>query len=300
MPSSSQPRASALPSASAPPSAFSLPRARPAVDGQGDSTPSQIAVELQNVTFRRGETQILRSVDLQIRSGEHWALLGPNGAGKTTILGFCGAQLHPTSGTVDVLGERLGRVDMQQLRRRIGHVNPRHPLRSTLPVIDVVLTGITGTIERPNRWNPSDEDVRQADELIHELGLEHRRDARWPILSQGERGRALIARALIARPDLLLLDEPTTGLDVAAREQFLETVDDLRRRQPQLTTILVTHHLEELPASTTHALLISGGQIVAAGPADTALTSENTSAAFEYPIQVIRDDNRWVARSGRR
>src|SRR5690625_1372137 len=204
---------------------------------------SQPAVRLQEVTFRRGETQILRPVNLEIQRGEHWALLGPNGAGKTTILGFCGAQVHPTSGTVDVLGERSGRVDMQQLRRRIGHVNPRHPLRSTMPVIDMVLTGITGTIERPNRWEPTAQDMERADQLITELGLGTRRDARWPVLSQGGRGRALIARALIGRPELLLLDEPTTGLDVAAREQFLETVDDLCHREPELSPILVTHHL---------------------------------------------------------
>lgn len=261
------------------------------------SEPAQRVIHLQDVTFRRGETQILRDVNLDIRAGEHWALLGPNGAGKTTILGFCGAQVHPTSGTVDVLGERLGRVDMQQLRRRIGHVNPRHPLRSTMPVIDMVLTGITGTIERPNRWEPTAQDMERADQLITELGLGTRRDARWPVLSQGERGRALIARALIARPELLLLDEPTTGLDVAAREQFLETVDDLRHREPKLTTILVTHHLEELPISTTHAVLISHGEIVAAGGANEILTTEKISRAFEHPISVIKDGGRWAARS---
>src|SRR5690625_5031361 len=209
---------------------ISAPRA-----GNPDSSePAQSVIRLQDVTFRRGETQILRDVNLEIRAGEHWALLGPNGAGKTTILGFCGAQVHPTSGTVDVLGHRLGRVDMQQLRRHIGHVNPRHPLRSTMPVIEVVLTGLTGTIERPNRWRPEAEDIQRADALIAELGLAYRRDTRWPVLSQGERGRALIARALVAQPEMLLLDEPTTGLDVAAREQFLETVDQLRHSQPEI------------------------------------------------------------------
>lgn len=255
-------------------------------------------IRLKNVTFRRAETEILRGVNLEIQAGEHWALLGPNGAGKTTILGFCGAQMHPTSGTVEVLGHQLGRVDMQQLRRQIGHVNPRHPLRSTMSVLDLVLTGITATIERPNRWKPTSEQVEAANHLVDELGLGYRRYARWPILSQGERGRALIARALIARPRLLLLDEPTTGLDVAAREQFLETVDDLRTRQPNLTTVLVTHHLEELPTSTTHAVLVSRGKITAQGSAVDVLTGENISHAFEHPISVIRDAGRWAARSG--
>lgn len=256
-------------------------------------------VRLKDVTFRRGDTQILQGVNLEINAGEHWALLGPNGAGKSTILGFCAAQIHPTSGTVHVLGEQLGRVDMQKLRRRIGHVNPRHPLRSTMSVIDFVLTGITATIERPNRWEPSSEQIARADELIVEMGLESRRDARWPILSQGERGRALIARALIAEPELLLLDEPTTGLDVSAREQFIENLDDLRIRQPDLTTILVTHHLEELPASTTHAVLVSHGRITAVGPSSEVLTTAEVSRAFEHPITVIRDDGRWAARSRR-
>jgi len=262
-----------------------------------NSTSTTSVVRLQDVTFRRGATEILRGVDLDIGAGEHWALLGPNGAGKTTILNFCGALAHPTTGAVHVLGEQLGRVDMQQLRRKIGHVNPRHPLRSTLSVLDLVLTGITATIERPNRWKPTAADIAAADQLITQLGLAQRREARWPILSQGERGRALIARALIARPQLLLLDEPTTGLDVAAREQFLEMIDELRLRQPRLTTVLVTHHLEELPSSTTHAILMSRGEIIAAGPADAALTTEKISRAFEYPITVLKDDGRWVARS---
>lgn len=254
-------------------------------------------IRLNDATFRRGDTEILAGINLEIQAGERWALLGPNGAGKTTILGFCGAQMHPSSGTVEVLGHTLGRVDMQTLRRQIGHVNPRHPLRSTMPVLDLVLTGITATIERPNRWKPTGDELAQANQLIDEMGLAARRNARWPILSQGERGRALIARALIARPKLLLLDEPTTGLDVAAREQFLETLDELRERQPELTTVLVTHHLEELPATTTHAVLVSHGKITAQGRIGEVLTTDKISAAFEHPIEVLSDAGRWVARS---
>lgn len=258
-----------------------------------------LAIELKDVTFRRGDTQILRGVNLEILEGQHWALLGPNGAGKTTVLGFCGAQIHPTSGIVRVLGEQLGRVDLQRLRRQIGHVNPRHPLRSTLSVLDLVLTGITATIEKPNRWQPTAHDLTAAEALIVQLGLQERRDARWPVLSQGERGRALIARALIAQPRILLLDEPTTGLDVAAREQFLETLDNLREQQPGLTTILVTHHLEELPASTTHAVLMAHGKITGAGPAHEVLTTAQVTAAFDHPIAVSSDQGRWAARSNR-
>lgn len=256
-------------------------------------------LELDDVGFRRNGTDILRGITLTVRAGERWALLGPNGAGKSTILGFCGAQTHPSSGTVRVLGQTLGRVDMQALRHQIGHVNPRHPLGSPLTVHEVVLTGLTATIEIPMRWAPTPEEIARADAAIATVGLAHRRDARWPTMSQGERGRALIARALVSEPRLLLLDEPTTGLDVAAREQFLETVDALAAAAPELTTVLVTHHLEELPETTTHALAIARGEIVAAGAVDEVVTTDVISRAFEYPIRVSREGGRWAARAER-
>jgi iron complex transport system ATP-binding protein len=256
-------------------------------------------LELKDVTFRRLDKQILHGVGFTVRAGEHWALLGPNGAGKSTVMSFCGAVTFPTSGTVRVLGEQLGRVDLQTLRRSIGHVNPRHPLRSPLTVRDVILTGVTSTIEPPQRWAPEPADLERAAELIDTLGLGGKAGARWPTLSQGERGRALIARALVARPRLLLLDEPSSGLDVAAREQLLETLDLLDHAHPGVASVLVTHHLEELPATTTHALLLSHGRMVAAGPADETITTEHVSAAFEHPITVDHHDGRWSARAAR-
>lgn len=258
---------------------------------------SEHVLELRDVTFRRDGKQILHPVSFTVAEGEQWALLGPNGAGKTTILGMCGAETHPTSGTVHVLGRQLGKVELQQLRRTIGHVNPRHPLRTPLTLREVVTTGITGTIEIPNRWEPTSDDLARVDSLIGTLGLSRRAGDRWPTLSQGERGRALIARALVCRPRLLLLDEPSTGLDVAAREQLLETVDALVDAHPELASILVTHHLEELPTTTTHALLLAAGKIVARGPVDEVITTENVSAAFDYPIEVRFDDGRWSARA---
>ncbi len=254
-------------------------------------------LELHDVVFRRGGNELLHGIDLTVRAGEHWALLGPNGAGKSTLLGFCSAQVHPTSGTVDVLGRRLGRVELQELRRHLGHVNPRHPLQTALTVQQVVLTGITGTTELSMRWAPSPEEVERADELIEEVGLSARRDARWPHLSQGERGRALIARALVAEPDLLLLDEPTTGLDVAAREQLLSVLDRLAHTSPEVASVLVTHHLEELPTTTSHALLLAHGSVVIAGPVDEAVTTETISHTFEHPIEVDHDGGRWRARA---
>ncbi|WP_308113674.1 ABC transporter ATP-binding protein [Kineosporia corallincola] len=257
-------------------------------------------LELEAVTFRRGDQQILRGIDLTVRSGEHWALLGPNGAGKSTVLGFLGAETFPSSGVVRVLGEQLGRVELAALRRRIGHVNPRHRLRSALTVRDVVITGITGTIELPMRWEPSRADLKRAGDLVELLGLGHRAEHLWPTLSQGERGRTLIARALAGDPELLLLDEPSTGLDLAAREQLLDTVDLLDQTHPGLTSVLVTHHLEELPTTTTHAALLRDGRLVAAGPVGEVLTGELVSAAFSHPIAVGREDGRWTARAVRR
>jgi iron complex transport system ATP-binding protein len=260
---------------------------------------AQPVLELRNVTYRRDSGEIIRGVNLTVLAGEHWALLGPNGAGKSTLLGFCGAVTHPTSGTVHVLGQQLGRVELVALRRAIGHVNPRHPLRSPLAVRDIVLTGLTGTIESAPRWRPTVEEAARADALIESLGLGAKTGHRWNVLSQGERGRVLIARALISQPRLLLLDEPTTGLDIAAREQLLETIDLLRQTHPQVASVLVTHHLEELPSSTTHAMLLAGGRAVAAGPARDAITSEHVSAAFLHPIDVQYDDGRWTARTAR-
>jgi len=254
-------------------------------------------LELQNVTFRREGKQIIDGISLTVQEGEHWALLGPNGAGKSTLLGFCGAVTFPTSGTVRVLGAQMGRTDLAPLRRSIGHVNPRHRLQYPLTVREVVLTGITGTIDIAARWSPAADDIARADALISTVGLTHRADAVWPTLSQGERGRTLIARALIAEPRLLLLDEPTTGLDVAAREQLLETLDALEHSHPEMASILVTHHLEELPTSTSHALLISGGRTVAAGPAVETVTTDHVTEAFSHPVEVGFDHGRWSARA---
>ncbi len=257
-------------------------------------------LELLDVTYRRDGADIIHGVSFTVRAGEHWAMIGPNGAGKSTLLGFCGAVTHPSSGTVRVLGHQLGRVELQALRRAIGHVNPRHPLRSPLPVRDIVLTGLTGSVEPPARWQPAAAEAVRADGLIAALGLGGKAAARWNVLSQGERGRVLIARALICEPRLLLLDEPSTGLDIAAREQLLETVDLLAVTHPEVASVLVTHHLEELPSSTTHVMLLAGGRVVAAGPAAAALTSGNVSDAFGHPIDVGFDGGRWTARAARR
>ncbi|GAA1548852.1 hypothetical protein GCM10009678_34480 [Actinomadura kijaniata] len=177
-------------------------------------------------------------------------------------------------------------------------MNPRHPLESARTVREIVLTGATGTIELVPRWTPGPDELRRADELIALMGLTARAGARWPHLSQGERGRALIARALMPDPRLLLLDEPATGLDLAARERLLAALDELRRNRPGLTSVLVTHHLEELPTSTSHALLLREGRVLAAGPADEVITTELVSACFDHPVSISRANGRWTATAG--
>jgi iron complex transport system ATP-binding protein len=256
-------------------------------------------LRLESVDVVRGGRQLLADIDLTVNAGEHWALIGANGAGKSTMLTMCGAQQHPTRGSVFVLGRQLGHVEIRKLREQIGHVNPRHAVSSPLSILDVVLTGATGTNERMNRWEPSPSLVARANALIEMLGLGGKEAARWPTMSQGERGRTLIARALLMDPPLLLLDEPSTGLDVAAREQLLETVDHLHRTHPELATVLVTHHLEELPESTTHAMIIKEGRVLASGAAGDVLTTALISEAFDYPISISHEDGRWSARARR-
>ncbi|SFX97136.1 ABC transporter ATP-binding protein [Streptomyces atratus] len=255
------------------------------------------------VSLVRDGDVLLDSVSLTVRSGEHWALLGANGAGKSTLLGLLGAVNHPTRGSVEVLGRTLGRVDLRELRSLLGHVNPRHPLRSPLSVHEVVLTGLTNSVEPVPRRSVNEEQRDRAERLLKMLGMGGKSGSRRPALSQGERGRTLIARALMPQPQpqprLLLLDEPATGLDLAAREQLLDSLDVLRDEHPEPATVLVTHHLEELPASTTHALLLRGGRCVASGPADEVLTTDRVSDCFGHPVRISRTDGRWAARAQR-
>ncbi|GAA2223992.1 ATP-binding cassette domain-containing protein [Herbiconiux moechotypicola] len=272
--------------------------APPPSDHRSDDSTAPV-LELRDVTFVRSGKVILDRIDLAVRPGEHWALIGPNGAGKSTILSLAGALQHPTSGEVHVLGHRIGRVELQALRRSIGHVNPRHPIGSALPILDVVLTGSIGTVELPPHWTPEPAEIDRARGFVELLGLGAKSAEPWTTLSQGERGRTLIARALMTDPRLLLLDEPSTGLDVAAREQLLDTIDAVRVAHPALASVLVTHHLEELPASTTHAALLAGGRMRETGPAREVLTTRAVTECFAHPIAIEHRHGRWSARSVR-
>lgn len=252
------------------------------------------------VDLVRNGRYLLRDASVRVEHGEHWVLLGANGAGKSTLLSLLGASVHPTHGSVHVLGHQLGRVDMRELRTHIGHVDPRLKIEPSLTLLHAVLTGLTNTPDLIPRWLPTDADTTRARALIRSLGVELRAESRWYTLSQGEKGRALIARALLPNPALLLLDEPATGLDLAAREQLLSALDALRAEHPTLASILVTHHLEEIPSSTTHAVLIRDGSITAAGRVDDVVTTDNISKCFDHPIEIGRRNGRWAATAGRR
>ncbi len=254
-----------------------------------------IVFQAASVDLIRDGKLLLDEVSVTIRAGEHWALLGPNGAGKSTLLQIMATYSHPSRGHADVLGYRLGRVNVFTLRPWIGHVSTHHPVDPQRTVREVVLTGATGTVQLVPRRESSAAELAHAAALTELMGLAGRADAPWRVLSQGERSRTLIARALMADPRLLLLDEPAAGLDVAGREQLLASVDDLRRRQPDLASVLVTHHLEELPVSTTHALLLRDGRVLAAGTAADVLTTDLVTACFGHPVAVTRHAGRWAA-----
>ncbi|MCF2528894.1 ATP-binding cassette domain-containing protein [Yinghuangia sp. KLBMP8922] len=256
--------------------------------------------ELSGVSVRKYTTGqvILDGIDWTVRAGEHWALLGPNGAGKTSVLRLVGATMHPTTGTVDVLGHRLGRVDMRELRARIGFVSSAQKVPLDETAHTVVLTGATGTIQP--LWRKYDDATRQrAHELLAELELKELADRPYGVCSGGQRARILIARALIADPGLLLLDEPFNALDLPSREDLIDAMHRLAETRPALATVTVTHHLEELAPNIGHVLLLRDGRVQASGAAAEILTGAQMTACFGRPIEVVHHEGRWSARSAR-
>jgi iron complex transport system ATP-binding protein len=239
--------------------------------------------------------QVLSHIDWAVRPGEQWALLGPNGSGKSTLISIAGAMRFPSKGTADVLGKRMGTVSLWDLRERIGHISPSQTVHDWQSVEEVVLTGATSTA-----WVLADRigeaDYARAREQLELVGALDLREREFATLSQGEKQRVRIARALMADPPLLLLDEPATGLDLPSREALLSALATMAQAKPELATVFVSHHLEELPSSTTHAMLLRAGEIVAVGPAQQVLTSKHISMAFGYPIEVTCRDGRWSAR----
>ncbi len=258
------------------------------------------AVRLEHVRVVRHGTPLLDDVSWEVGPGERWALLGPNGSGKTTLLKVVGSALWPTSGTVEILGERLGRVDMRELRQRIAVVSASvsRTLRPELPALDVVLTGRHAALE--TWWHEyTAEDRAEAAALLAEAGFGAPGFAERPfgLLSEGERQQVLLARALMSSPDLLLMDEPAAGLDLGARERLLARLAALAADPTVPPLILVTHHLEEIPPGVTHAALLREARLVGAGRVEDVLTGEAVSAAFGVDVTVGHHGGRWSARA---
>lgn len=258
-------------------------------------------VELSGVTLIRGAARLLEGIDWTIDEADRWVIVGPNGAGKTTLLQILSTQMFPSRGSAEILGERLGRVDVFELRPRIGvtsaAIADRVPKSES--VRDVVISAAYGVL---GRWRETydDSDYARADGLLRRLGVESLAGRTFGTLSEGERKRVQIARALMTDPELLLLDEPAAGLDLSGREALVSTLSDLCNDPAAPTSVLVTHHVEEIPEGITHALLLKGGHVLAAGPIAEVLTGVNLSATFGIPLNVIHSDGRWTARALRR
>ena len=255
-------------------------------------------VQFDAVSVRRGAKLLLDSVDWTVEEDERWAVLGPNGAGKTTLLQLAAARLHPSSGSVAVLGERLGEVDVFELRPRIGLASAA--LADRIPaaerVADIVVSAGYSVI---GRWRESytAADLERGVRLLARVGIAALADRTFGTLSQGERARVLIARALMTDPELLLLDEPAAGMDLGGREDLLRRLTRFADDADSPASVLVTHHVEELPPAITHALLLRDGRVVMSGLARDVLASEPLSQTFGLPLEVERRDGRWYARA---
>jgi iron complex transport system ATP-binding protein len=241
---------------------------------------------------------MLADVTWRVEPGERWIVLGPNGSGKTSLMRIASLYLHPTAGTVTVLGERLGRTDVRQLRRRIGVASAGFSelLRPGVVALDVVMTAKHAALEP--WWHVYDDgDRRRARDLLERSGVGDLADQTYGTLSSGERQRVLLARTLMTQPGLLLLDEPTAGLDLTGREQLVATLDRLAEDSNTPPTVLVTHHVEEIPPHFTHALLLREGRVLASGSIDDVLDAPTLSACFGIELDVTRDaSGRWSVR----
>ena len=259
---------------------------------------NQVVLSLSAVSVIRGDRTILGPIDFQIQNGERWVILGPNGAGKSTLLNILATRMFPTSGTVTVLTQQMGKVDLSELRTRIGICAAL--ISEDIPgdeiVRDVVLTAAYAIL---GRWNEVYDlwDESRAVSLLTTFGVRELADRRYSTLSEGERKRVAIARALMADPELLLLDEPAAGLDLGGREDLLKRFANFAADPTSPASILVTHHIEEVPQGTSHALVLKDGKVAVSGPISQVITSEHMSAIFETPIEVTFDGKRFFARS---
>jgi iron complex transport system ATP-binding protein len=255
-------------------------------------------VDLAGVSIVRNGSTLISDITWEVDEADRWVVIGPNGAGKTTLLQVVSAQIHPSSGVAGLLGEVLGVVDVFELRPRIGLTSAA--LAERIPrgerVHDVVVSASYAVI---GRWREQyDElDHERAQELLAQLRIDALAERTFGTLSEGERKRVQIARALMTDPELLLLDEPAAGLDLAGRETLVNTLGELAQDNYAPASVLVTHHVEEIPAGITHAMLLKDGKIVAAGPLRDTLTAENLTKTFDIELSLTEADGRWTARA---
>ncbi|KQR38225.1 MULTISPECIES: ABC transporter ATP-binding protein [Microbacterium] len=256
------------------------------------------ALEFTDVVVRREGRNIIDHVTWQVDDDQRWVILGPNGAGKTTLLQLADTLMHPTSGTVTVLGETLGRTDVFEVRPRIGFASSAMAKR--VPRDETVLnTVLTAAYSVLGRWNENYEDIdeRRALRVLGDWRLEHLADRTFGTLSDGEQKRVQIARAVMTDPELLLLDEPTASLDLGSREELLALLSGYASSPTTPAMLMVTHHVEEIPVGFTHVLLMREGRIVAAGPVAETLTAETLTETFGMPIVLTSEDGRYAARA---
>ena len=255
-------------------------------------------LEFAGVTVTRGSTTLLDDVDWEVEEGQRWVVLGPNGAGKTTLLQVAAARMHPTRGVAGVLGEVLGAVDIFELQPRIGFASAA--IAERIPagerVSDVVLTASYGVV---GRWRERYDglDVERAGRLLRAMGVAHLADRPYGTLSEGERKRVQIARALMTDPELMLLDEPAAGLDLGGREDLLRRLGMFAADLEAPALVLVTHHVEEIPPGFTDVMLLREGRVVASGPIEITLTTANLEKAFGMPFVLERHGPRYSARA---
>ena len=262
-----------------------------------EAADADLLIDLRKVSLRRGDQTLVGPLDWAVELDERWVVIGPNGAGKTSLLRIAAATEHPSSGAAYVLGERLGRVDVSELRARIGLSSS--VLAQRVPTDEVVRDLVVSAgYSVLGRWREQYEDVdyRRAVDMLESLGAEHLAERDYGSLSEGERKRVLIARALMTDPELLLLDEPAAGLDLGGREELVARLADLAADPDAPALVLVTHHVEEVPPGFSHCLMLSEGQVVASGLLPDVLTAQNLSAAFGQEIALDVVDGRYFAR----
>jgi iron complex transport system ATP-binding protein len=262
-----------------------------------DAANPDLLIDLRKVSLRRGDQTLVGPLDWAVELDERWVVIGPNGAGKTSLLRIAAATEHPSSGAAYVLGERLGRVDVSELRARIGLSSS--VLAQRVPTDEVVRDLVVSAgYSVLGRWREQYDDVdyRRAIDMLESLGAEHLADRTYGTLSEGERKRVLIARALMTDPELLLLDEPAAGLDLGGREELVARLADLAADPDAPALVLVTHHVEEVPPGFSHCLMLSEGEVIASGLLPDVLTAQNLSAAFGQEIALDVVDGRYFAR----